>query len=114
MKRKEIIILALLILVLGVWAFWPKAGGNTVTVTVDGAQVCSLSLSRDSRTPIHGYGDFSLTLVVEDGKARVEESTCPDLICQNHVAISGVGEQIICLPGRVVVTVEGKEAEVDA
>ncbi len=114
LKGKELALLGALILILSVWALWPKEAGNTLTVTVDGETVVTEPLTRDGVYPVEGYGAFSLTVMVEDGQVRVEDSTCPDLICQNHAPISRTGEQIICLPGRVVVSVSGAEREVDA
>ena len=113
-KKWELLLVAALILGLALWAFFPRKTGHTVTVTVDGAPAGDYPLNRDLRQPIAGYGGFSLTLVIADGEAHVEDSTCPDLICQHHAPISRAGQQIICLPSRVVVTVTGEEAEIDA
>lgn len=114
LKQKEVILLLVILLVLCLWAFLPKGQGNTVLVTVDGETVAELPLNENAELPVDGYGEFSLTVVVEDGVCYVVESTCPDLICQNHAPISGAGEQIVCLPGRTVVTITGEEGEVDA
>lgn len=115
MKKKEIIFLAALVLALCLWALWPKERGNTVLVTIDGAEVLTLDLDEEGAYPLVGFGGFSLTVIVENGQVWVEDSTCPDLICQNHAPISGSGQQIVCLPARIVVTVDtSKEAEVDA
>lgn len=114
MKKWEIIAFLLLVLGLCIWAFWPKKAGNTATVTVNGETVLAVSLLQEGEYPLEGYGGFSLTVMVEKGQVRVEESTCPDLICQNHVPISRAGEQIVCLPARIVVSVTGEEAEADA
>ena len=114
-KRVEIVFLLVLVLVLCTWAIWPKAAGNTVLVTMDGEEVLSLNLSEEGKYPLTGYNGFSLTVILENGQVRVEDSTCPDLICQNHAPISQTGEQIVCLPARIVVTVESdEEADVDA
>lgn len=113
-KKFEWILLFLLIAGLSLWAFWPKSAGNTVTITADGSEAGRYSLLKDITVPVKGYGDFTLTLVVENGQAQVEGSTCPDLICQQHRPISRAGEQIICLPARVVISVIGEEAEYDA
>lgn len=113
-KKWELIVVALLVIGLALWAFLPRSAGNTVTVTVDGQAAGSYPLRHDLQTVIPGYGDFQLTLVISDGQAHVEESTCPDLICQHHTPICKAGEQIICLPARVVITVTGEEAEIDA
>ncbi len=113
-KKWELILVAVLVLGLALWAFLPRKAGNTVTVIVDGEEVGTYPLSRDMEQSISGYGDFSLRLVISDGQAFVKESSCPDLICQKHAPISRSGEQVICLPARVVITVTGEEDEIDA
>ena len=114
LKKKELIFLGVLLLGLCLWAFWPKPEGAAVTVTVDGTQIGRYSLLKETRLPVDGYGEFSLTLVVEQGQARVEDSTCPDLICQEHTPISRTGKQIVSLPDRVFITLPGVEQRHDA
>lgn len=114
LKKREILILGILILALGAWALWTKSGGTQVCVKVDGERVLEKSLAQSGNYSVQGYGGFSLNLVVEKGQVHVENSTCPDLICENHAPISKAGEQIVCLPGRVVISVTGQEGTVDA
>ncbi len=114
LRRREAAVLTALVLALSAWIFWPKSQGGTVIVTVDGTQIASYSLSQPYETVVDGYAGFRLKLVIQDGEAHVEESTCPDLICQHHRPISSAGEQIICLPGRVVISIIGKETDIDA
>ena len=117
LRKFEIVFLAALVLALGTWTLWPKENGNTAIVTVNGGEVLTLNLREDGEYPVEGYNGFSLTVIVEDGQVRVEDSTCPDLICQNHAPISNAGEQIVCLPARVVVSVKSMdvtEVEIDA
>lgn len=114
LKKWEIAILGVLVLALCLWAFWPKKPGNRVTVTVDGTSVLNQPLTGSGTYPLEGYGGFSLVVVIEHGRVHVENSTCPDLICENHAPISKAGEQIVCLPGRVVISITGQEEEVDA
>ena len=45
-------------------------------------------------------------LVIEDGKAYMEEADCPNQICVHHSAISHKGETIVCLPNRIVIEVQ--------
>lgn len=113
-KKWELLLVLVLVLCLCLWAFLPRKRGGTVTVTVDGSEVGTYALAQDLRQAVSGYDGFSLTLVIEDGAAQVEGSTCPDLICQHHAPVSKTGEQIICLPARVVITVTGEENEIDA
>lgn len=113
-KKWEILIVAVLVAALALWAFFPKEAGRSVTVTVDGAHFQTFPLDQDREVSLMGYGEFTLTLVIAEEKAHVENATCPDLICQHHAPISRVGEQIVCLPGRVVLSVTGEEDEIDA
>lgn len=110
-RKREIIFVLILAAALLAWALWPQAQGSRVSVTIDGKNAGSYSLLQSRQIPLGGYGGYSLTLVIQDGKAHVEDSTCPDLICQNHAAISRDSEQIICLPARIVITVTGGEEE---
>ena len=49
-------------------------------------------------------------LVIKDGKAYVENASCPDGICSKHRPISYDGESIICLPNKVVVSIDKQDA----
>ena len=44
-------------------------------------------------------------LVIENGKAYVNQASCPDGICSSHRPIGNDGESIICLPNKVVVEI---------
>lgn len=114
LKKREILATAAIIIVLVLWTLWPKNPGNAISITVDGEELATYSLLQNLSLPLNGYNNFSLTLVIEDGRAHVEDSTCPDLICQQHDPISKTGEQIVCLPARIIITVMGEEAIVDA
>lgn len=114
MKRFEWVIVILLAICLAAWAFWPKDVGAQVTVNVNGVESAVFSLSSEAEQPISGYNGYSFTLHISGGTAWVEDSTCPDLICQHHAPISRSGEQIICLPGRMIVSVTAENKEVDA
>lgn len=110
-KKREVIFVLVLAAALLLWVLWPKQQGQRVSVTVDGEAAGSYALTQDRQIPLEGYGGYSLTLVIQDGKAHVEDSSCPDLICQNHAPISRDSEQIVCLPARIVITVTGGEEE---
>lgn len=106
---KEAVVLLLIVAALVLWLLLPKAAGARVVLARGGEELGRYALDKPCRVEVSGANGFSLTLVVEDGVAHVEESTCPDLICQRHAPISKAGESIVCLPGQVSVTVEGGE-----
>ena len=58
-----------------------------------------------------GEGQLNV-LVIRDGEAFVESATCPDGICAAHRPVSHDGEQIVCLPHKVVITVQKTDNQV--
>lgn len=85
--------------------FLLRAEGDTVTVEIDGQIFGTYALSEDVRVEIpSGEGQLNV-LVIRNGEACVESATCPDGICAKHRPVSHDGEQIVCLPHKVVITV---------
>lgn len=115
-KNDLLLIAALLILGGGLALFlWlTRQGGGTVRVQMDGETVMELPLDRNIQIVLGSEGRTN-TLVIEDGAARVTAAGCPDQICVNHGAIRFAGESIVCLPHKLVITVEGGQTnDVDA
>ncbi len=89
--------------------FLLRRDGDTVTVEINGNIFGTYSLSEDVRVEIpSGEGQLNV-LVIRDGEAFVESATCPDGICAAHRPVSHDGEQIVCLPHKVVITVQKTE-----
>jgi hypothetical protein len=106
-----VLLLALLLVGGGVLLF--QKPGDVVVVTVDGSVMGTYSLLEDLTLPIHtGEGGEQVNvLVIKDGEAYVQSASCPDGICAAHKPISRQGESIVCLPHRVVVTVQCTEQQ---
>lgn len=51
-------------------------------------------------------GDYNI-LLYQNGKVQMIESNCPDQICVHHSAICLAGENIICLPHKIVIEIIG-------
>lgn len=49
-------------------------------------------------------------ILCQNGEVRMIQSNCPDQICVHHKAVSAVGENIICLPHKIVVEITGDKA----
>lgn len=112
-RNDFIFIVALLLVVsaLGLGFYLFRGEGNTVIVTVDKKEVGRYPLSKDTTVEIcTGKEREELNLlVIKDGKAYVETATCPDGICAGHKPISREGESIVCLPHKVVITIDSTE-----
>ena len=85
------------------------SSGGIAVVAVDGHEIGRYPLSRDTKILIPGYNGGENTLVIRDGTACISEADCPDKLCVRSGMIRYEGECIICLPHRVIVTVEGGE-----
>ena len=106
-KNDIILILALLAIVAAVGAFVLlfRSEGEAVVVSVDGVQYGEYSLFEDRSVEIR-IGDNLNYLIIKEGKAYMEQASCPDGICVSHRPVSREGESIVCLPNKVVVTVK--------
>jgi hypothetical protein len=60
-------------------------------------------------------GPLGITkVIIEDGEVWVENSPCREKICMRMGRIKRTGDQLICIPNRVVVEIEGDIAYIDA
>lgn len=116
MKKNDLILIGV-ILILAVFAFgvffMTRKEGANVVVTVDGKEFGTYSLEENRVVEIESEYGTNL-LHISNHKAKMEDATCPDLLCVNQHSINKTGETIVCLPNKVVVTVEnGENNEVD-
>lgn len=110
MKKNDLILIGLLLGVLAVILVVlhvTKAGGSTVTVSVDGQVKETFPLSEDREYVIDGYNGGTNTLIIKNGEAWVKDSSCPDHLCEKMGRISLSGQSVICLPNRVTVEITG-------
>ena len=110
-----ILVLAILILALASFLIFKACAkeGSVVSITVDGKLYKTLSLDTDVVVEVvtGENGEYKNTVTVKDGKVSITYANCPDGICEDHRAIKHRGETIVCLPHRLVVTVEGDSNE---
>ena len=85
-----------------------KEEGNVVVVEIDGATVATYSLDKNGEYSLNGGTNV---LVIEDGKAYLNYSNCPDHTCEKTGKIRYVGQSIICLPNKIAITIKGDAAE---
>lgn len=113
LKKKDVIFLGILFLAALAFLLWFLLGyrkpGSRVEITVDGELYGTYALDENLEIPIRIDGIVTNLLVIEDGEANMKEADCPDQICVNHVPVSHTGEDIVCLPNRVVVRVVGED-----
>ena len=111
-KRELNLIIAILVvsgLLSAIFYAVNRKSAAQVLVTVDGQAVAALDLNKDTDMIINGYGGSTDHLVIKDGYASITEASCPDKVCVRTGKIHKTGELIVCLPNRVVVSIEGEE-----
>lgn len=117
MKKKDLIVAIVVLALAGLLALvFHFAGGEpmgSVNIKVDGKSVGVYSLAEPQEIPVDTDYGHNL-VVIENGKAHMEEADCPDHYCEEQGSISKSGETIVCLPHKLVVeTVNAEENDVD-
>lgn len=113
MKQKNDIKLVVVLLVIGfaimgIMQLLKQEGGEAI-VTVDGEEIASYSLDKNGSYEITGVDGGKNTLVIEDGQAYMSQADCPDELCVKTGRVQYDGETIVCLPHKVVVTIQSEE-----
>ena len=107
--RNDVILIAALLLVAGVLALWlglTRRAGGVARVQIDGETVLELPLDQDTQVVL-GEGEHTNTLIIENGTAQVIAAGCPDQVCVRQGAVRYNGESIVCLPHKLIVSIEG-------
>ncbi|MCI8771188.1 MAG: NusG domain II-containing protein [Lachnospiraceae bacterium] len=113
MKRNDIllivgIVLAALLAAGIYWLFIYKEG-TTVQVSINGKVTASFPLDTDTTYTIKTADGGINVLEIKNGAARIAEANCPDELCVHQKKISHQGENLICLPHKVMVDITNSE-----
>ena len=92
-----------------VWGGQDESGALTAVVSVDGVETERLALEEAERTI--QAGGYTLRLRLTETEVWVESSDCPTQDCVHTGHISRGGQSIVCLPARVIITLEGGQPE---
>lgn len=107
-------ILVALLVGLGSWATWDlfhaPAGGRAV-VWIDGKRQAWYAMEGAVATDTIQGALGPLLVAHGEGSIRVVAAPCPGRLCMRQGAAHRVGEKLVCVPSRVVVTIEGDEDE---
>ena len=85
-----------------------RVEGNVVVVKIKNEEIAAYKLDEDGK---YSLNNGSNILIIQDKKAWIEEADCPDKLCIKKGTISNVGETIVCLPHRLIITIEGDANE---
>lgn len=86
--------------------------GDTVLISIDGAQYGSYPLSEDRNLSIDSEYGHNL-VCISKGTVSVIESDCHNHDCERFGAISMPAQSIMCLPHHLLIRIIG-ETDIDA
>ena len=97
------------------WALRPAGGGEALSVrlTLDGetlAQYDLTALDGPTRVTVDQVS-WPMVLELSPDGVQVVESRCPGQDCVHTGAIHTAGAQIVCLPNRLIIALEGSAPE---
>ncbi|AYE34704.1 NusG domain II-containing protein [Clostridium septicum] len=120
-KKWDIIIIVLLMIM----SFIPefilganlKAEHNNVyaEITISGKLYKNINLSSHKGEEIIEVNtkNGSNKIIIKDDKIGIYDADCPDKICMKPEFISSVGENLVCLPHRLMIEIKGVKEEED-
>ncbi len=114
LHKRDLIFLALIIVIgavgMAVWFFSTRSDAACAVITVNGEEYGSYSLSDDQVIEIEDEdGHVTNIAVIENGEVYMKEADCPDQLCVDQGKKSRDGASIVCLPNKVVITVENAD-----
>lgn len=119
MKRNDILLIVGIVLTAllaaGIYWLFIYKEGTTVQVSINGKVTASFPLDTDTTYTIKTADGGINVLEIKNGAARIAEANCPDELCVHQKKISHQGENLICLPHKVMVDItnSAKKATLD-
>ena len=106
MKKRDFVFITLLMVVFLILLLIIRAenNGTYVTVSLDGRVIGSYALTEKKQVVEIGESNI---LTIINNEAYMSNALCPDKICVERGRVSKSGEEIICMPNRVIVRLEG-------
>ncbi len=102
-KADKILIISLIAVsvigILGIFLF--SKVGDTVVITRNNEQVFKGSLYYNKTIDLD-----TNAVEIKNGRVDMIYGSCKNQICVKHKKISKKGEQIVCLPNEIVITIE--------
>lgn len=115
MKKADFLIIALILLAAGAVALASRPSGRAgmAVVTVDGKEALRIAIDGEIRQyTVEAGGGYNI-ISAGNGEACVMDADCPDRVCVQRGAISRPNQSAVCLPHKLVLSIEGKGDDVE-
>ena len=113
LKKRDLILVAAVLLIAGLLLLWNRfyysSPAAYLIISVDGETVETLDLTEDQEITINSGENGHNHIIIKDGEAWVEEATCPNQDCVRQGKISMDGQQLVCLPNKMIARIAGAE-----
>jgi hypothetical protein len=111
MKKVNFLIFIFLIFsIIGIiYLFLPKGEAKYLVVQVENREILRIPLTKlksGDKYKVRGPLGDSIFEYIEGRGVHMISSPCPDKICIKQGFINKAGESIVCLPNRVIITLE--------
>lgn len=113
-KKGDIIIAVILITGIGFWFYNNYVSNNTIVdnlvIEVNGSTYKRIpvnELKKEQLIHIEFENNRHIDIKADESGTRVVDVVCPDKLCQKTGTINKVGQNIVCLPNKVVIYYEG-------
>lgn len=103
-KKDMLFIVAALVLAVLVWLFTRNDAAPYCVVSYNGEIVKTVSLENDTEFTVAEAPGMGFT--VRNGRVAVSHSDCPDKVCVRTGFIKSAGQAAVCLPNKIVLSVE--------
>ncbi|MFZ5945464.1 MAG: NusG domain II-containing protein [Bacillota bacterium] len=120
LKKGDFLIILILAVALAGWLardlLWPDSEDKKAIVEVNGQlyKTIPLNTTENNRLNISLPNNNFVDIVSANNVIYVEDASCPDKVCIKTGKISKTGQNIVCLPNKVVILIEGeKDQEYD-
>ncbi len=114
LRKGDIAVIAVIIIVAAVFALWSNSKSEAVqaVITVDGEIVETVNLvSIKEKITIIPATSPRVVITAENGEIRFEEAECEDKLCIACGNLSKHGDTAVCLPSKTVITVTGNDVD---
>lgn len=87
-----------------------KSDSKIAVIKQDGKVIKKIDLSSIDKpeTFLIESKNGNNNIKVEKGKISIIEATCPDQVCVKAGPISELGDNLVCLPNKLLIAIEGK------
>lgn len=110
-KAADIFIAAAILLAAAGFLLFADSGSSLIRIVTEEGDYL-YPLNQDRLVTVSGP-QGNTVIAIHEGKARIVSSDCPNKICMNSEIDSYPGT-LVCLPNRVIVTIENSQGAVDA